>query len=77
MKRQKLIDKRLAKHSTQREVAEAVGISMQHYSKIELGHRMPSYEIMVRLANYFNVKPDYLFYDESLLKVENEDKILQ
>ena len=67
MKREKLIKKREEKGYTQEQVARAVGISKSHYSHIELGSRLPAYDIMMKIANFFNVKPDYFFYNESLL----------
>ena len=59
MKREKLIRKRGMR--TQSEIAKALGITTQYYSMIELGERTPSYPLMVKIAEYFDVKPDYFF----------------
>jgi len=77
MRREKLIAKRKAKGLLQADIAKEIGISVQHYSKIELGERMPSYENMVKIANFFKVKPDYFFYTDTLLRVELNEENLQ
>ena len=61
MKRELLIKKRKAKKLTQKEVAEEVDITGSYYSMIESGLRTPSYKTMKKIADFFNVKPDYIF----------------
>ncbi|MBQ8444110.1 MAG: helix-turn-helix transcriptional regulator [Clostridia bacterium] len=45
---------------SQTEVAKAVGISASAYSNYEQGIREPSYEILKKLCEYYNVSADYL-----------------
>jgi transcriptional regulator with XRE-family HTH domain len=45
---------------TQRVVARGVDIAERQYQTYEHGERKPSYEILVALADYFNVSLDYL-----------------
>ena len=42
----------------QRVIADAVGISQNHYSRIENGQRIPSLKIAVKIANYFDISLD-------------------
>ena len=48
------------KKLTQKEVADALGISQPSYQQWENGKRSPSGETLEKLATYFNVSVDYL-----------------
>ncbi|UZQ51626.1 helix-turn-helix domain-containing protein [Clostridium kluyveri] len=45
---------------TQANLAKAVGVTTSSIGMYETGVRKPSYEVIVKLANYFNVTTDYL-----------------
>lgn len=47
---------------TQKEVAEALGVTMMAVSLYEAGERMPRDEIKVKLANYYKKSVTSLFY---------------
>jgi transcriptional regulator with XRE-family HTH domain len=51
---------RLEKHLTQTEVARRIGISKAMISSYELEQRAPSYEVLIKIAMFFNVSTDYL-----------------
>lgn len=51
---------RLASGLTQAEMAEKLGISKSTISMYENGNREPDYEILERIADFFNVDTDYL-----------------
>lgn len=59
---QRMIEKR--GYKTQSEIAKAIGITTAYYSMIENGKRIPPYRIMKLISEYFNVKPDYFFYNK-------------
>jgi putative transcriptional regulator len=40
---------------TTREIAEAFGISFQHYNDIENGRRNPSIELSIKMAKFFEI----------------------
>lgn len=61
MKRELLIKKREDKKLTQKQIAEIIGVTDAYYSMIESGLRTPSYKTMKKIADFFNVKPDYIF----------------
>ena len=44
----------------QKDVAEAMGLDRTTYTKYERGDIKPSYETILKLADYFNVSIDYL-----------------
>lgn len=44
------------------EVAQALGITRQAYWLYEAGERMPSDEMKVKIAEYFNVSVNMLFF---------------
>lgn len=51
---------RLEKKPTQREIAEAVHITEVSYQRYEYGTVRPSLDILLALADYFDVSLDYL-----------------
>lgn len=57
-----LID--LRKGYSQAQIAEAVGISQQMYSAIELGERRPSVEVAKKIADVFGFDWTRFFEDE-------------
>jgi len=51
---------RKRKNVTQKEVAQFLGISERAYQHYELKTSKPSYDILLSLADYFNVSLDFL-----------------
>lgn len=51
---------RADKHLTQAQVAKRVGVTASMVSSYETDIRLPSYEVMIRLADLFGVSVDYL-----------------
>lgn len=49
-----------AQCKTQKEVAEAIGITPQSYQAYESGKTLPTLENFLRLCIYFDVTPDAL-----------------
>lgn len=45
---------------TQKELADAIGISRSQLSHFELGIAAPNVDVLISLANYFHVSVDYL-----------------
>lgn len=58
--------KRLRGERTQKEVADAVGITPMAMSYYESGERMPTDDVKAKLAQYFGVSVGYLFFDEKV-----------
>lgn len=57
---QRLKKLRADKHLTQAQVAKRVGVTASMVSSYETDIRLPSYEVMMRLADLFGVTVDYL-----------------
>lgn len=53
---------RLRGYKSQRVVAQELQIPISTYAMIELGKRFPRPELQFRLANYFGVTVDQLFF---------------
>lgn len=70
----KLKEIRYKKHMTAKEVAEQVGISKAFYCQLENQKRRLLYETAIKIANVFGVKPDYLFYEDTINKNEKEEE---
>lgn len=58
--REMLAELRQDRRMTQRDLAEAIHISTSSVSAYERGDRIPAIDILVQLANYFDVTADYL-----------------
>lgn len=58
---------------TQTEVATKIGISQKYMSKLELGHRTPSFKIAIKIARYYKKSIEELFPDlfENEKRMEN------
>lgn len=60
MIQQRLRHLRQKQKLTQRDVAEKISIVEQQYQTYERGTRKPSYEVLLALADCFDVSVDYL-----------------
>jgi len=57
---------RQSRRWSQSEFARRVGISKTSAGQYEVGDRSPSYEVLVRIADLFNVSLDYLIRGNEL-----------
>jgi transcriptional regulator with XRE-family HTH domain len=57
---QRLTDLRKKLNLTQEDMAHKLGINRDIYANYESGRREPSYEVLKKIAEYFNVSTDYL-----------------
>lgn len=57
---QLLKELRAEKKIKQKDIAEILRISTTCYAGYEQGYREPSFEVLKKLANYFDVSTDYL-----------------
>ena len=57
---ERLVELRKARRLTQRQVAEGTHITEVAVQNYESGRRKPSYDILIALADYFDVSLDYL-----------------
>jgi len=55
---------RAKRNITQADLANALNVSRQTINSIELGKFIPSTVLALRLANYFNVKVEDIFFLE-------------
>lgn len=58
---------------TQEQLANALNITPQSISKWENGLSTPDLEMLLNIANKFNVSCDYLLGNETAVNVENKD----
>jgi len=65
---ERLRELRIQHKISQQAIANALGVSRQAYGHYEAGSREPSQEVILRLADYFDVTTDYLLGREK--KVE-------
>ena len=56
----RLKELRVKRNLTQRDVADALGVSTVVYSRYETESREPSIDILKRLSSFFDVSIDYL-----------------
>ncbi len=55
---------RMDKHLTQAQVAKRIGVTASMVSSYETDIRLPSFDVMVRIADLFGVTVDYLLCRE-------------
>ena len=60
MKFQRIQDLRTDADLSQRELSEILHISQRSYSQYETGSRNIPVELLIRLANYYEISLDYL-----------------
>ena len=51
---------RLERNITQTEMSKRVGVTKAMISSYELEQRQPSYDVLIKLATFFDVTADYL-----------------
>ncbi len=56
---------RIGRGLSQAQMAELLGVTRSTISQYELGERSPSYEVLIRIAQYFHISTDYLLGVES------------
>ena len=61
----RLKDLRKGKGISQEQVAHDLGLSLRGYQNYEYGQREPNIEMILKLAEYYNVTTDYLLEKES------------
>ncbi|MEE0558563.1 MAG: helix-turn-helix transcriptional regulator [Bulleidia sp.] len=54
---------RIEKGLSQAELSEQIGCTQQALSKIEKGNRVPGVDLAIKIANYFNVTVEFLYYE--------------
>ena len=57
---ERLREQRTEKQLKQKEVAEALGISVTCYAGYEQGYREPDFATLIKICKYFSVSSDYL-----------------
>lgn len=66
----KIKSARLLNAMSQEKLAKQIGVSKQMISKYENQESLPSSDILIKLSNTLNVKPDY-FFTPNLVELEN------
>ena len=57
---QRLKQLRTSKHLTQNQVADRIGVTASMVSSYETDIRLPSYDVLIKIARLFGVTVDYL-----------------
>jgi transcriptional regulator with XRE-family HTH domain len=71
---QRIQDLREDRDLTQKEVSEILHISQRCYSHYETGSRSIPIELLIRLANYYDISLDYLVGRTNVKQVAREEK---
>ncbi|WP_276360180.1 helix-turn-helix domain-containing protein [Daejeonella sp. H1SJ63] len=57
-------------------IAKTMGLSRSNYSQIELGNQFPSYEVLVKIAIFYNKTYDWIIHGEDFaIKTSKIDKL--
>ena len=78
----RIVELRKSKKITQEGLSSKIGVSRSALSQYELGSRQPDYDIIKRMAEYFEVSIDYLLGNsESQIKESlqylSDDQVLE
>lgn len=68
----KLKKLRLQKELKQIELANKLSLSSVRYNQYETGKRMPDYELLIKIADFYGVTLDYLL-DRKAIQLRNEN----
>ncbi len=60
MKYERLKELRIKAKKTQTEMGEVLGVNQRTYSNYEIGIRSLSAEVLIKLADYYDVSIDYI-----------------
>ena len=60
---------------TQKEIADYLGISVSAYGNYELGQRKPNFEILCKIADFFDVSIDYLLERPRALLISSSEEL--
>ena len=56
----RLAELKQSRNKLQKDIASSVGLSLRTYQRYEHGERQPTADILIALADYFDVSIDYL-----------------
>ena len=59
---------RMKHNFTQQKTADMLNVTMSSYQKYEQDERFPSYEILIKIADIFDVSLDYLLCRDEFMK---------
>lgn len=62
---------RKRENTTQQELADALGLNKQQVSEFERGRRTPNFEVLDKIADYFQATPNQLFGTSQEIELEN------
>jgi len=56
----RIVEIRHSKKLLQKDVAEAIGVTVRQYQRYEKAEHQPTLPVIIKLADYFDVSADYL-----------------
>jgi putative transcriptional regulator len=59
---------------TQEELAKKIGITRQALSNIENGKVIPSGKIVIKIANFFRIPAEKIFFEDDVIHEKQENK---
>jgi transcriptional regulator with XRE-family HTH domain len=72
---EKLHTLRRARHLTLKELASALGYTSYGYiSELEAGKKLPTLQLVLDVADFFNVTTDQLLKDELDVEINDQDR---
>lgn len=61
---------------TQLDVANKLGVTVQHYQQIESGNTPPNLRIIIKMCEVFDVHPSYFFNDDNVTVVDKDGQVV-
>ena len=75
MKQLRLVELRKNLGLTQKEVANEVDISRPFYTQIEKGSRKPSFDVAIKIANFFGESVEKIFLPVNVTSCNKEETV--
>ena len=72
----RLREVRMLRGLTQEGLSEIVGIGLRNYQYYEQGKHVPSFEVLIKLADVLNVSIDYLVGRDDFVKLQGDFSLL-
>jgi len=68
----RLREVRMLKGLTQEKLSEIVGVGLRNYQYYEQGKHVPSFEVLIKLADVLNVSIDYLVGRDDFIQSQDD-----
>lgn len=74
--KQKMQELRKRHKLTQSDVADKLGVTVQHYQQVETGNTAPNLRIIIGLSDIYDVHPSYFFNTQDVSVINKDGEVI-